>query len=78
MDRGIAEHIVNACNNEGVEARLYENYSGRGMYGKTTMGVVVESLEDVLKAVINCSYSLKGYGVDCIRSDSLGRNIIIY
>lgn len=51
MDRELAEAIVEAIENNGGEAELREDYSGRGMYGKTTTGVVFDG--DLVSAIIN-------------------------
>lgn len=34
---------------EGIEVSITEDYSGRGMYGKTTVGIVIESKDDIFK-----------------------------
>lgn len=54
MQKIIAERIVEAIENNDGEARIYENYSGRGMYGKTTTGVVVEN-GDLVSSIILCA-----------------------
>jgi len=44
MDHTIANKIVDASIDMGVEeARLYNDYSGRGMFGNTTTAVVCSS-----------------------------------
>lgn len=47
MKREIAELLVNS----GYDLQIYEDYSGRGMYGKTTTGIECDSINDFLKAV---------------------------
>lgn len=49
MQREIAKRIV--VNTFGTLS-LHENYSGRGMYGKTTTGIV-GSLSDFLESISN-------------------------
>lgn len=89
MDKRIAEIIVEACEENDVEASIYEDYSGRGMYGKTTTGVVVSgSACDVLVAVIQsahlfcheCCESDEDalLNLRSIRQDNMGRDMIIY
>ena len=59
-----AKAIVKRINKkEGEEvARLYENYSGRGMFGRKTTGVVAPSL-----ALPNSKkYSIDNMGLDMI------------
>jgi hypothetical protein len=50
MDMKLAETIA-----EYADGEVYENYSGRGMYGEETTGVVVESVSDVLMALLQYS-----------------------
>lgn len=52
MKQKLAEFIVEAGSQQGIECRLYEDYSGRGMYGDKTTGVVVGNVADLLEAVI--------------------------
>lgn len=42
MEKEIAQKLVSFLTDAGEEAKLYENYSGRFMYGSTTTGVVIE------------------------------------
>lgn len=80
-----AQAIVNAASDAGLDVRLYEGYSGRGMYGKTTAGVV-GSLRDILactaQAAINQDHDGKGDDLVCAlattSSDSMGRDLIVY
>ena len=54
MDLELAETLVQVLEDEGIEASLRESYSGRGMYGKETVGVVLDGdVGDILRAVIN-------------------------
>lgn len=43
MDRKDAEKAVEVLVDNGYEARVYEDYSGRGMFGATTTGVSTEA-----------------------------------
>lgn len=65
----IVEHIENEF---GEEARLYEKYSGRCMFGKTTAGVVARSTEVIHRAMgelrIRCRTS----------QDNMGLSYIVY
>ncbi len=83
-----AEALVNI----GTDLELREEYSGRGMYGKKTNGVVGK-LSDLLISVANAAFDL---GVDCdgengmtdfdefmkdvenIKSDNMGRDNMIF
>ena len=67
-----AEQIVEHIEGEGGEASLYEDYSGRGMYGSTTAGVVADSASSVARA-------LAALGItERLRHDSMGLDIIVY
>ena len=67
--------LEQVINDYGLEAELREDYSGRGMYGNTTIGVVVNegSLIDVLAAVIsNASCFIEADGEDELDIYDLG------
>ena len=84
MTRELAVQLVEFC--EGGE--IYENYSGRGMYGKTTYGVVVDDLFDFFVALylLGKHHGEKDrkddidyeYEIFNFRIDNLGRRYIIY
>lgn len=68
-----------------VDGQVYENYSGRGMYGKETTGVVVSDLGQVMSALYSSSAhigELRDAGeldqVEKFRWDSMGLDIIVY
>ena len=48
--------------------RVYRQYSGRGMYGKTCIGFVTSNPTDLAAEI----------GVRGSRTDSLGLNVIVY
>lgn len=52
MTKEAALFLKEASENAGNECDIRENYSGRGMYGRTTCGVVVASLATLLADVI--------------------------
>lgn len=54
------------------DARLYEHYSGRCMYGKTCYGIV---FDDDVNTVINQAAIL---GLTGHRSDNMGLSYIVY
>lgn len=72
---------------EDEQCRLYEDYSGRGMYGETTAGITGTSMENLVKCVITAIQEQDDAFIELIqqldtirnlRTDSLGRSIIIY
>ena len=64
MEEKQAKSLVSRLRRQGYEARVYEGYSGRGMYGRTTFGV------ETSVGQIKTKFS--------IRSDNLGLNYIYY
>jgi hypothetical protein len=91
MDKAIAQGLVQLMEEQGHEASLYEDYSGRGMYGGSTTGVVVDNVGTLLQAVISdafedCSilrevaeeHDMSPLDVDRISFDSLGLQQIVY
>jgi len=65
-----AEAIVDFLGNEGIEAEVYEDYSGRGMFGSTTAGVVAGVATEITwamgRAGIDDSRRVDNMGGDCI------------
>jgi hypothetical protein len=52
MDKKLAETLKNMMENNGEEAEIYEDYSGRAMYGKTTTGLVIDHAALLLTVII--------------------------
>ena len=85
MTRELAEVITKCLEKYDVESEIYENYSGRGMYGKTTTGIVGEfTLTTVLAAVIHSAELLVDengesmYVGEDLSIDNLGLDYIVY
>lgn len=55
MDVKTARKIVQAGDDLGLELNIREEYSGRGMFGKKTAGVVFDSLNDLLQSVAHAA-----------------------
>ncbi len=47
-----AKFFVEACEDEDIEVDHREGYSGRGMYGKETHGIVIENIGLLLGAAM--------------------------
>lgn len=47
MKAEVANLILEAADHNGFEMRLREGYSGRGMFGKTTTGIIYDSQSDL-------------------------------
>lgn len=64
-----------------IGGEVYENYSGRGMYGKTCLGITVNELENSLFRLGKlAAQSDDGWEheLENFRTDNLGRDYIIY
>lgn len=84
-----AQGIVEYAHNLGVEAEVRKNYSGRGMYGRETAGVVIGNIGDFVQAVAGVSSELTSNHTEDevddfindmggLTTDNMGRDIIIY
>ncbi len=83
MTKEQAEFIVNALDYDGQDGELYEGYSGRGMMGKETWGVVFEHESILFTALMtylkeNPELTRQIPDFDKIRADNMGRQIIWY
>lgn len=54
MNKEIAEMLINY----GNDLSLHEDYSGRGMYGKTTTAITCDSMNDLMAAIGECFYDM--------------------
>ena len=72
MSKEAAEQIV-TNGDYSDEVRTYEGYSGRGMYGSETTGIVVYYRNDVDEVISQA----RQRGIS-LRQDSLGLNTILY
>jgi len=93
MTKEMAEFLKEASENAGNECDIREDYSGRGMYGQTTHGVVVDSaaqlLADVIQLVRGNIYGDEDKGemiwnggeipdAESFRTDNMANQTIIY
>ena len=91
MQKVIAEAIVEAMEEQGYEASVREGYSGRGMFGKETTGIVTDSVGTVIQAILSDlleessiirqvaeENDISPFDIDHISIDSMGLNTIIY
>ncbi len=63
-----ANELITRLEDMGYEAELYEKYSGRCMYGDTTIGIVTDA----------SPFSLNLVKIKYPRWDSMGLNYIYY
>ena len=70
-----AEGIVDLMVDEGYEAEVRAEYSGRGMYGKTVVGIVADDI-----VLIGYFAAKAGVEIDDLprRQDSMGTSIVVY
>jgi len=71
-----ATELVEFLESEGHEAELYENYSGRGMYGNTTTGVTTDASFGTMDSM---EQSLEIAGIEPhMQRDNMGLDYIYY
>ncbi|NLL80600.1 MAG: hypothetical protein GX234_12610 [Clostridiales bacterium] len=80
MVEGIKNFVAN-----NPQYRLYENYSGRVMFGKTCLGVVVRSGDSFMDFLMKLTRYLDEQGIEDtaltlegVSYDELGLDIVIY
>lgn len=87
MQLEAAKFLKNVANCAGIEASIYEDYSGRGMFNRTTTGIVTESAIALLGAAIEhvsadaadgMSWDINKWELYKLSTDSMGRNEILY
>lgn len=59
MKKETVAAILEAADEIGLEMKEREGYSGRGMYGKDTVGIVLDSENDLLVSVATAAIRLK-------------------
>ena len=70
--KAIVEELVEF---EGIEATVREDYSGRGMYGRTTAAVSTHYSEDVVAAARELGLPLRRSNLNV---DSMGLGKVVY
>ena len=87
MNIELAQFLKRVCDDVGnQECDLREDYSGRGMMGRQTAGIVVESVPTLLADVLQyfSEHTHRGYSgmplpeISDFRVDSMGRQTILY
>jgi hypothetical protein len=89
-----AKLLESAANHAGIELSIIEDYSGRGMYGRTTAAVELNSSQDIfgiLAVFIDPDFNQEEESdnaevdryemideIASLKSDNLGHNIIFY
>lgn len=89
MTKDTADVLCRALDETGAEYERRDAYSGRGMYGETTVGIVLGDVQTLLGAVAEAAGGLgeldpgavRGFAdrVRWLRTDQMGRSdIIVY
>lgn len=81
-----AQLLSDTAWDSGIESEVREDYSGRGMYGESTSGVVVNSVEDFVRMVALTVAYIEDFDeredfateIQNIKTDSMGRSVIVY
>ena len=79
-----AEFIKAACDHAGVECEIRVGYSGRGMFGARTYGIVVSDAGQVSRAVATYKRTLPKPvlktvpSLDGLKQDDMGMDVILY
>lgn len=84
MDAEIARKLYQAAGNCGADVELDEEYSGRGMSGRTTFALTAD-YTDLMKCVATVAHAIDDQGqatlideLDSLRTDNMGRRIVFY
>lgn len=89
MTRTTADLLCDALDFLGVEHDRRDDYSGRGMYGKTTVGLVVKDVMALAGGIARAAYVL-GSDEECdaaadfwhevgrFKTDDMGLDTIVY
>ena len=84
MTRELAEAIVTCLEAEEIECEFYPDYSGRGMFGRTTLGITGDfTIVDVLECVVAhaellCENGESMFVRESLQQDNMAQQYIIY
>ncbi len=86
MKTEVAKRLAELADSMGFEFSFREDYSGRGMYGRTTAGITVTSLQDFAKFLYEAAEYIhqdqqEGFLPERIGSfsvDNMGYDYILY
>ena len=82
MTQEQVEFLASVCEAYDIEHDIRDNYSGRGMYGKTTHAIVVPNTITLLVCAVNHTKTLVSEGkpvpdMEGFSQDNMGRDSII-
>jgi len=71
----LKEKLISICSNFPNDYKLRE-YSGRGMYGRSCLGVEVNDLYKIFH--LGAEVGDSAFDYDCVRIDNMGMDYILY
>lgn len=81
----LADLIKNFCDNNDEKYSYYENYSGRGMFGRKCLGIVVKQgysymqmIMELTKFLDDNNYDDADFELENPAIDDLGLDTIVY
>lgn len=79
IDPTLAALAVQLMQDDGIDASIYEDYSGRGMYGATTTGIVSpDAFTAAMYLGIAWAQTDDCAEMPTLRSDNMAMDTIIY
>jgi hypothetical protein len=77
MNQEDATVLASVIQNMGYQAEVYDDYSGRGMFGGTTAGVVTDMSKELAESAAEDMLDDPEPFQD-LRQDSMGLSLILY
>jgi len=83
MTKEQANFFKDALDNDDIyPVEIRDNYSGRGMYGKTTFAIVTDSVSDLIPALLRQAQedpeSMPDFSIFKLRQDNMGLGVVLY
>lgn len=87
MKLEVAQFLAECVREHGEECRVRNDYSGRGMMGDETAALVVDNPVTIVEALLRCwkedptvieDAPFSTAHLSCLRTDSMGRDVVIY
>ncbi len=90
MNAEVAKMLKTAADRLDIEVEVTTDYSGRGMYGKSTAGLVLDNPMDLVAIAVEAANHLNdmdkateaddlvGYFYVSLKWDNMGRSYIVY
>jgi hypothetical protein len=76
--------IINFCDDSDGKYEVYQNYSGRFMYGRRCIGIIVNRDYSYMEMIVHLTRFLEEHDfddydlIDGVAIDSLGLDTIVY